>query len=64
MSDTGTRPAADLAPPDVTNGERVLAFLSIGFAVLLIGIAIDMLTGGKISGIWPVTPPATGDDSA
>lgn len=50
MSETDSRPAEGTVPA-VTNGERVLAVLALGFAVLVALIGVDMLTGGKISGL-------------
>lgn len=43
-------PAADL-PPDVTSGEKVMAGLAIAFAVLIALIGVDMLTGGRVTGM-------------
>lgn len=66
----GTAPQAADAPPAaeqpcedcVTNGERVLAVLSLVFAALIIGMAIDMMTGGKLSGVVKqVREGASGD---
>lgn len=43
-------PAADL-PPDVTSGEKIMAGLAIAFAVLIALIGVDMLTGGRVTGM-------------
>lgn len=59
MSDTNNHAPAATAPPAapadpppaVTSGEKTLAVLAIAFAVLIFGMAIDMLTGGKLSGV-------------
>jgi hypothetical protein len=55
MSETNSVPpaapqTADL-PPDVTSGEKIMAALAIAFAVMIALIGVDMLTGGKITGM-------------
>lgn len=52
MPETSTQSPADQAPP-VTSGERVLAVVALGFALLIALIGVDMLTGGKLTGMLP-----------
>jgi hypothetical protein len=50
----GTAPAPPEAGPCedcATSGEKVLAVLAFGFAVFIAVMAIDMFTGGKITGM-------------
>lgn len=51
-------PAAGPEAPAVSGGERVLAVFALAFAALIIAMAVDMLTGGKITGM------ARGDDDS
>lgn len=68
MSETSNHAAAPAATPapasgtfgEVTNGERTLAVLALAFAALLALMAVDMLTGGRVSGV--ITSRTGGDD--
>lgn len=52
MTENTTAPQqAEATGSDVSGGERVLALFALAFAALIIGMAVDMLTGGKISGV-------------
>jgi hypothetical protein len=52
----GTAPGASAIPPAepcadcVTSGEKGLAVLALGFALFIAVMAVDMFTGGRISG--------------
>jgi hypothetical protein len=50
----GTAPPASAAEPCddcATSGEKILAVLAFAFAVFLGVMAIDMFTGGKVTGM-------------
>ena len=55
-SAAGVPPAPAAGLFDVTNGERVLAGVTILFALFLIFVGADILSGGRLTGM------AAGDD--
>lgn len=57
---TDTQPQADECVNCATTGEKILAGLSILFGLLVLVMAVDMLTGGRVSGtVLPAKQPAS-----
>lgn len=47
-------------PEAVTSGEKIMAGLAILFAVMIALIGVDMLTGGKVTGMVRKDEPGDG----
>jgi hypothetical protein len=44
-------PAAEPCEDCASNGEKILAVLAIAFAAFIVVMAVDMFTGGKVTGM-------------
>lgn len=51
--------AAEPCEDCATSGEKILAILAGAFAVLILVMAVDMFTGGKVTGMVKQTEPAS-----
>ncbi len=54
VNGTAPGPAGEAPPEDApTSGERLLAVVAALLGVFVIAVAVDMFTGGKLSGMVP-----------